>query len=244
MLVIKFICILRRVLQWKWQKKRASMIGGAETFRCINLHFCNLRDPSSVFARLENYRYNKKKKEGESTYLLETAIHDSDLLAGELGLPQKLLYRHRPGGLLPRPRVLEFEERLFRSRRVRRRRHDLWFCRRLKLLKAAHGDEAVSPRFRFLSVYIRCTGGARLSHHRRYHLHPASHRALPFIVSLPLRFFLSFLRLSKRKKNSLFFSLFLKTSNKLLKIFPTRFRRARANKLYIRAQCAQLITTV
>jgi len=59
------------------------------------------------------------------TYLLETSIHDSDLLAGKLGLPQKFLYRHRPGSLVPRSRALEFEERFFRSRRVRRRCHDL-----------------------------------------------------------------------------------------------------------------------
>jgi len=69
------------------------------------------------------------------TYLLETSIHDSDLLARKLGLPQKFLYRHRPGSLLPRSRALEFEERFFRSRRVRRRCHDLRSCRRLNCRK-------------------------------------------------------------------------------------------------------------
>lgn len=69
------------------------------------------------------------------TYLLEASIHDSDLLAGELGLSQKFLYRHRPGGLLPCPRALELEECLFRSRRVRRRCHDLWSCRHLNCRK-------------------------------------------------------------------------------------------------------------
>lgn len=70
------------------------------------------------------------------TYLLEASIHDSDLLAGEFGLSQKFLYRHRPGGLLPRPRALEVEERLFRSRRFRRRCHDLWSYRRLNSPKS------------------------------------------------------------------------------------------------------------
>lgn len=89
------------------------------------------------------------------TYLLEASIHDSDLLAGELGLSQKFLYRHRPGGLLPCPRALELEERLFRSRRVRGRCHDLWSCRRLNCRKPATSCPLPPSSFLLFFFYIR-----------------------------------------------------------------------------------------
>lgn len=101
------------------------------------------------------HRFERSRRESlvldrwRETYLLEASIHDSDLLTGELGLSQKFLYRHRPGGLLPRPRTLEIEKRLFRSRRVRRRCHDLWSCRRLNSRKST--TTRLSPSVLFIS---------------------------------------------------------------------------------------------
>lgn len=111
------------------------------------------------------------------TYLLEASVHDSDLLARELCLSQKFLYRYRSGGLLPRPRALEVEERLFRSRRVRRRCHDLWSCRRLNCRKPT--DKLSLPASP-CSFYVQWP--ARL-HHRRHVLpHHTSHRAFPLSI--------------------------------------------------------------
>lgn len=198
-LVIKFICILRR-FTIKITKKKYDW----RRYKNVSLHkFAFVIFAIWVCSGMDDNWHIEK------TYLLEAAIHDSDLLAGELGLSQKLLYRHRSGGLLPRSRVLKVEERLFRSRRVRRRRHDLWFCRRLKLSKACSRDKALpllpfSPFPVPLGVYGVY---AAKSHHHRYYLrHRASHCAFRLsIVSLrfAFRFFLLFLCLAKRKILSL-----------------------------------------
>lgn len=68
------------------------------------------------------------------TYLLETSVHNSDLLAGKFSLPLKFFYRHRPCSLLSCSGALEVKECFFRSWRIRWRCHDFLFCPKTSLL--------------------------------------------------------------------------------------------------------------
>lgn len=149
------------------------------------------------------------------TYLLEASIHNSNLLAGELGLSQKFFYRYWPGGLLSRPRAFEFEERFFRSRWVRRRCHDFWSSHCLNYRKSTAKLPPISFQLFFCSFYNRWP--AR-SHHRR---HVSCHRASFLSIRCrSLDFFLSRSHVYRKRRCKTLF----RAGN--CKIFPTWYFRA------------------
>lgn len=84
------------------------------------------------------------------THLFEASIHNPDFLSRELGLSKEFLEGDRPGVLLPGPRTLEVEKRIFRSRRVRRRSHS-WSAFLPKGREILLDDENSRP-VRFLLV--------------------------------------------------------------------------------------------